>query len=135
MQHTKSLLCSALIASAAFALPSMASAQVAGGTVIGVTQEITTAVAKGWSAKKHLLGQTVYSATTDGDSVGTLVDIIVSPAGSVSYAVVNASRFLGLSSHYVLVPVEQFAIQEGRIALPGASRAALRNVPKFEYVE
>ena len=132
---TKSLLCSVVLAASAMALPGLAQAQVAGGAVIGVTQEITTAVAKGWSVKKHLMGQTVYSDTADGDSVGTLVDIIVAPNGSVSYAVVNASRFLGMSSHHVLVPVEQFQIKDNRIALPGATRAALRDVPKFEYVE
>ena len=132
--HLKTLFTSAVLASSFLVVP-VASAQVAGGTVIGVTQEITTAVAKGWSAKKHLMGQTVYSDTTDGDSVGTLVDIIVAPNGSVSYAVVNASRFLGMSSHYVLIPVEQFRIHDGRIALPGATRSSLRDVPKFEYVE
>lgn len=124
---------SATLLVAAVTLPSMAQAQVAGGTVIGVTESVQAAVAAGWSVKKSILGKDVYNDDTKPGVVGKVEDVIVNPVGSVSYAVVNASKYLGMSSHLVLVPVEQFKIEGNRITLPGATKDALRKVPVFKY--
>ena len=95
---------SATLLVAAVTLPSLAQAQVAGGTVIGVTESVQAAVAAGWSVKKSILGKDVYNDDTKPGVVGKVEDVIVNPVGSVSYAVVNASKYLGMSSHLELVP-------------------------------
>jgi sporulation protein YlmC with PRC-barrel domain len=124
---------SALALAAALSMPLAAQAQVAGGTVLGVTETVAAAVADGWSVKKSILGKDVYNDDTKPAVVGKVEDVIINPQGAVSYAVVNASKFLGLSSHLVLIPVEQFRIDDQRITLPGATKNALRDVPPFKY--
>lgn len=123
----------ALLLAASVALPFAAQAQTAGATVLGVTQTVYADVANGWSVKKDIMGKDVYNEDANPAVVGHVEDIIVNPKGSVSYAIVNASKYLGLSSHDVLVPVEQFKIQNNRITLPGATKEALRNLPEFKY--
>lgn len=130
----KKTFAAALVAASFATVPALVSAQVAGATVIGVTQEISAAVADGWSVKRSILGENVYSSeAADSEAVGDIEDIIIDREGAVTYAVVNASRYLGLSSHYVLVPVEQFTVQGDRIVLPGSTKDALRELPPFEY--
>ncbi len=124
-----------LLLAAVLALPVMSHAQVAGTSVIGVNQTITAEVANGWSVKKAIMGKDVYNDDAKPEVVGKVDDLIINPKGSVSYAIVNASKFLGLSSHNVLIPVEQFKIENQRITLPGATKEALRDLPKFEYAD
>lgn len=124
-----------LILSACLALPFVASAQVAGATVLGVNQTVYETATNGWSVKKTILDKDVYNDAAEPEVVGTVEDIIISPEGSISYAVINASKYLGLSSHKVLIPAEQFRVDAERITLPGASRDALRDMPEFEYAK
>lgn len=125
----------AVLLAASAALPLAATAQVAGGTVLGVTETVHASVANGWSVKKAILGKDVYNNDAKPEVVGKVDDIIINPKGSVSYAIVNASKFLGLSSHDVLIPVEQFTIENNRITLPGATKDALRQLPQFKYAD
>src|SRR6266700_5088793 len=53
------------------------SAQVAGSTSLGVTAEELRAVAIGWSAKKQVLGKTVYNE--NNEKVGAIDDLIIAP--------------------------------------------------------
>mgnify|MGYP001127035763 CR=1 FL=1 len=114
-------------------LPVVAFAQAAGGAVLGVTATVAAEVANGWSVKKSILGKDVYNDEAKPAVVGKVDDIIVNPQGSVSYAIVNASKYLGMSSHDVMIPVEQFKIDDRRITLPGATKDALRQLPEFKY--
>jgi PRC-barrel domain len=108
-----------------------ASAQVAGSTVLGVVYAELRDVATGWSAKKQLLGQMIYSEKNE--RIGTADDLIVSPSKSVSYAIIGAGGFLGLAKHDVAIPVNQFTQNDGKFVLPGASKDALKAMPEFEY--
>ncbi|QNP50592.1 PRC-barrel domain-containing protein [Diaphorobacter aerolatus] len=123
------------ICSSVLLSPTMASAQAAGGSVIGVSTEVMADVIAGWSAKRSILGKNVYNDDAKPAVVGEVVDIIISPKGSVSYAIVNASKFLGLSNHRVAIPVEQFKFDSNRIILSGATKDALRALPVFQYAE
>jgi sporulation protein YlmC with PRC-barrel domain len=107
------------------------SAQVAGSTLLGVTYAELRDVTAGWSAKRQLLGQTVYNEKNE--KVGTVDDLIVSPSKSVSYAIIGAGGFLGVARHDVAIPVNQFTQNEGRFILNGASKDVIKNMPGFEY--
>jgi len=122
-----------LALAALLSAPLLAHAQVAGATVLGVTETVSAAIAKGWSVKRSILGQNVYNTDAKPAVVGKVEDVIIDPDGALSYAVVNASKFLGISSHLVLIPVQQFKIEGQRISLPGATKDALRAVPTFTY--
>ena len=124
---------SQMILAAALCLPVLAHAQAVGGTVLGVSETVSAAVANGWSIKKSIMGKEVYNDDTKPGSVGKIEDVIINPQGAVSYAVVNASKFLGMSSHLVLIPIEQLKVEGNRITLPGATKDALRKVPVFKY--
>ena len=132
----------ALVLTACLALPFAASAKEArhpikaahpSNTVLGVSKTIHATAAQGWSVKKTILDKSVYNDDAHPEVVGEVEDIVITPKGSVSYIVINASKYLGLSSHYVLIPAEQLSIKDNRITLPGATKEALRKVPEFKY--
>jgi sporulation protein YlmC with PRC-barrel domain len=88
-------------------------AQTAGSTVISVSTAELREVAKGWSAKKQILGKDVYNDA--GDKIGEVDDLIVAPNKSLSYAIVGVGGFLGVGEHQVAVPVSRFKQQMGKI--------------------
>jgi hypothetical protein len=108
-------------------------AQVAGSTTIGISVEEIKAVALGWSAKKKILGKPVYN--DKNEKIGVVDDLIVAPDRSISYAIIGAGGFLGMGKHDVAVPVGQFKEDKGRIVLAGATKDALKAMPKFEYAK
>jgi sporulation protein YlmC with PRC-barrel domain len=108
-------------------------AQVAGSTTIGVSVEELKAVAIGWSAKKKILGKAVYN--DKNEKIGVVDDLIVTPDKSVSYAIIGAGGFLGMGKHDVAVPVGQFKEDKGKIVLAGATKDALKAMPKFQYAK
>jgi len=108
-------------------------AQVAGSSTVGVTVEEMKVVAVGWSAKKKIMGKAVYN--DKNEKIGTVDDLIITPDKSVSYAIIGAGGFLGMGKHDVAIPVSQFKEDKGRIVLAGATKDALKAMPKFEYAK
>ena len=90
-------------------------------------------VATGWSAKKQILGEDVYNDA--GDKVGEINDLIVMPNKALSYAIVGVGGFLGVGEHEIAVPVGKMKLEKGKIILPGATKEALKEAPKFEYAK
>jgi len=126
-------LCIALLASFTVLASTSSGAQVAGTTTLGVAVAEMQQVALGWSVKKQILGKDVVNETLD--KVGTVDDIIVAPDRSVSYVIIAAGEFVGLRRHDVAIPVDQIEEQDGRIVLRGASKAAIKALPEFEYTK
>jgi sporulation protein YlmC with PRC-barrel domain len=108
-------------------------AQTAGSTLVSVSVSELREVAKGWSAKKQILGKDVYNDA--GEKIGEVNDLIVAPNKSLSYAIVGVGGFLGVGEHDVAVPVSKFKQQAGKIVLKGATKDALKAAPKFEYAQ
>ena len=110
-----------------------AGAQVAGSTTIGVTKEEIKAVMEGWSTKKAILGKAVYN--DKNEKIGTIDDLIITPDRSVSYAIIGAGGFLGIGKHDVAIPMSQLKLEKDKFTLPGATKEALKAMPKFEYAK
>ena len=110
-----------------------AASQVAGSTTLGVSVEEVKAVAIGWSAKRQILGKAVYNEKQE--QVGRIDDIIVTPERAVSYVIVGAGGFVGLGRHDVAIPVNQLQQQDGKYVLSGATKEAIKSLPKFEYAK
>ena len=53
---------------------------------------------------------------------------------AVSYAIINAGRFLGLMKHNVAVQVSQFKVVDKNFILPGATQEALKARPELREV-
>lgn len=120
-----------MFASIALAAPAISHAQVAGSTLIGVSVTEMRDVSTGWSTKRQILGQTIYN--DKDERVGSIDDIIVAPDKAVSYAVINAGGFTGLTKHDVAVPVSQLKLVDNKLVLAGATKEALKASPPFEY--
>ncbi len=112
-------------------LPIVSSAQVAGSTLLGVAAAEMREVTYGWSAKRQVLGKSVYN--DKNQVIGKIDDIIIAPDKAVSYAIIGAGGFLGVNRHDVAIPVSQIKLQDGKLVLPGASKQALEAQPNFEY--
>ena len=124
-----------LVVSCALALvPAQYSeAQTAGSTTLGVAVEELKVVAVGWSVKKQILGKTVYNE--NNQKVGRIDDLIVAPDSAVSFAIIGAGGFVGLGRHDVAIPVQQIKLQDAKFILPGATKEAIKALPKFEYAK
>jgi len=105
--------------------------QVAGSTQLGVAAAELREITSGWSAKRQILGQSVYN--DKNERVGQVEDIIIAPDKAVSYAIVGAGGFLGLGKHDVAIPVNQFKVKDGKLVLAGATKETLKAMPEFEY--
>ncbi len=108
-------------------------AQVAGTTTLGVPATEITTLARGWSAKKQILGKPVYN--DHNERLGDVDDIIVAPDKSLSYAIIGVGGFLGLGEHYVAIPFNQFKSSDGKYVLPGATKDTLKAIPTFNYAK
>jgi ribosomal 30S subunit maturation factor RimM len=106
-------------------------AQIAGKTTLGVTVVEMDALVAGRSAKRDLIGKTVVN--DQKQKIGKIDDIIVGPNNEVSFAIVGVGGFVGLGKHDVAIPMNQLQINPNNIVLPGASKEALKALPKFEY--
>ncbi len=128
----KKTLLIATLATAFLALGATAHAQVAGSsTIVGVSVTEMTELARGWSARKGILGKTVYNDA--GAKVGKVEDLIISPEKNLSYLIVGAGGFVGIGRHDVAIPIGQIRDQDGRIILPGATKDSIKALPQFSY--
>jgi sporulation protein YlmC with PRC-barrel domain len=107
------------------------SAQVAGSTTVGVEVTELNAVAMGWSARRQILGRIVYNEK--GEKVGRVDDLIITPDKALSFAIIGAGGFVGLGTHDVAIPVNQFQERDGKLVLDGATKEAIKALPRFDY--
>ena len=109
-------------------------APVAGSARVGVSVIEMEVVANGWSVKKAFLGHKVLN--DEGKTLGKVEDLIVAPDKAVSFAILEVGGFLGLGEHRIAIPVGQFKWgPDGKITLPGATKDALKDLPKFVYAK
>jgi hypothetical protein len=69
------------------------------------------------------------------ERVGKIGDLIVAPDGELSFAIIGAGGFAGVARHDVAIPIEQLQLQGGKFILAGATKAAIKALPKFEYAK
>jgi len=105
--------------------------QVVGSTQLGVAVAELRDITVGWSAKRQILGQSIYN--DKGEAIGKADDIIIAPDKAVSYAIIGAGGFLGVGKHDVAIPVSQLKQSDGKIVLAGATKDAIKAMPPFEY--
>jgi sporulation protein YlmC with PRC-barrel domain len=77
------------------------------------------------------MGKTVYNDS--GQKVGTVEDLIISPARNVSYVIVGAGGFVGIGRHDVAVPVSQIQDKAGKLVMAGATKESIKDMPVFTY--
>jgi len=105
-------------------------APVAGSITLGIAVERMDIVANGWRASK-LIHAHVYN--DKGQKIGRVGDLIIAPDGSLSVAIIDVGGFLGMGTHHVAIPVQQFSQVTPKIILPSATKDALKQLPEFKY--
>jgi sporulation protein YlmC with PRC-barrel domain len=108
-------------------------APVAGSMSIAVPATELSVLAKGWSAKKQIMGQDIYN--DQGEKVGVVNDLIITPDKAVSYAIIGTGGFLGMAEHDVAIRINEFKLVEGKMTLPGATKDVVKAMPAFEYAK
>ncbi|MES2537371.1 MAG: PRC-barrel domain-containing protein [Pseudomonadota bacterium] len=113
-----------------------ASPPVAGKAPLGVAVVEMEAVIHGWSAKKELLDKTVTN--DQKEKIGKIEDLILTRSTDAklpvaSFAIIGVGGFLGIGKNDVAIPMEQIRLEGKQLVLPGATKAALKALPPFEY--
>jgi hypothetical protein len=129
MTRSTAHLASALIMAAAFAMPAFAQ-----GTVqtLSVMKIDPMSLASGYRTSK-VVGSTVYNEANE--KVGTIDDLIVTPADKVPFAVLSVGGFLGVATKYVVVSYSALEVQDKKIVLSGATKESLKALPEFHYAK
>jgi len=120
-----------MFAGIALMASTLSHAQVAGSTLIGISETELREVTLGWSAKHQVLGQKVFNDKKE--KIGVIDDIIIAPDKAVSYAIIGTGGFLGVAKHDVAIPVNKLKLVDGKFVLEGATKEALKAIPHFEY--
>lgn len=103
-------------------------APIAGAVPLGVTVEETALVTPGYRAS-DILHKEVYNE--QNQKIGRVGDLVISPDGKLSVAVIDVGGFLGMGKHRVAIPVQQFKQLRPKVVLPGATKQALKDLPEF----
>jgi hypothetical protein len=105
-------------------------------TAQGVPQTVAIAhvnvqqLPAGYRASK-IIGSNVVN---DGnESIGKIDDLLVSSDGRPPFAILSVGGFLGIDSHYVVVPYQNLSLVNEKIVLPGATKDTLKMLPEFKY--
>jgi len=98
---------------------------------VGLAPLDSKEVAKGYRASTLKLKSVINDK---GESVGWIDDFIFSKGGDI-FVVLSVGDFVGVNNHRVAVPFRSLKFDDphGKIALPGAGRAALQKLPVFLY--
>ena len=106
---------------------------IAGSTAVDVALVRVHDVAVGLSARKQIIGH--YVVNEQGNAVGKVVDLIVAPDMSITYAIVGVGGLLGASRRQVAIAVDQFTRRNDSFMLPGATPELVKSLPAFAYAE
>ena len=131
MDHRLKIFTTTTFLSLVLANPALA--QVAGFATMVVNAEPLTAMAEGYSVQKSILQQPVYN--DDDKRSDTIDDLIINPDGRVSVAIIGAGQFVGSPRHDVAIHLGHLLSRNGKYVLLGATKAAIRALPEFNYLQ
>ena len=87
-------------------------------------------LAAGYRATK-VVGSAVMNEANE--TIGKVDDLLVSPDGKLPYAVLSIGGFLGVGTHYVVVPYDTLRFADNKILLPGGTKDSLKKMSEFKY--
>ncbi len=105
----------------------------ASSKTLSVSQQELNLAEKGWSAKKDIIGKTVYN--DNNKKIGDVNDVIFSRNNSASFVVIGVGGFLGMGEHDVAVPLSRIKHDNDKLILAGATKEALKKMREFRYAK
>ncbi len=96
---------------------------------------VDSARLQGGQRASRVIGATVYGL--ENEAIGTVEDLIFTPAGGPPVAILSVGGFLGIGARLVAIPYErlQYNAERERWTLPGATRDSLRTLPGYSHEE
>jgi hypothetical protein len=128
MTRSTVLLASAAILMAATGAPALAQGTLQTVTLMKIDQ---STLATGYRTSK-VVGSAVQNEANE--TIGTIDDLIVTPTAQVPFAVLSVGGFLGMGTHYVIVPSSQLSVVDKHMVLRGGTKDSLKALPTFQYV-
>jgi sporulation protein YlmC with PRC-barrel domain len=129
----------ALLASAALALPALAQKKEEPKKEAAKVAIPTNTFFKGLTASQYLASDRLVGAKVtnkDGQTVGTIDDLIVSAGGQIEGVVMGVGGFLGVGEKKVGVRMGALKIStadgKATVSLPGATKEMLAAVPAYQ---
>lgn len=98
--------------------------------MLGANPDENERITDGWRVSKSLKID-VYNDVNE--KIGQIDDFIVSPDGTRATAIVEVGQFLGQGKYLVAIPVRKFSRIYPAAVMPGATKPALKKLPRFEY--
>jgi hypothetical protein len=78
-----------------------------------------------------VVGSTVVNEADE--VVGKIDDLIVTPNDKIPFAVLSVGGFLGMGTHFVVVPFNTLDVRGEKMVLRGATKESLKNLIEFKY--
>ncbi len=78
-----------------------------------------------------VVGSTVVNEADE--VVGKIDDLIVTPNDKIPFAVLSVGGFLGMGTHFVVVPFNTLDVRGEKMVLRGATKDSLKNLIEFKY--
>jgi hypothetical protein len=97
---------------------------------VGLVKVDVHTLATGYRTSK-VVGSTVVNDADE--TVGKIDDLIVTPDNKVPFAILSVGGLLGVGTHLVAVPFTSLKVSKDKMVLPGATKAALKDLPEFKY--
>jgi hypothetical protein len=94
----------------------------------------TDALSKGYRTSK-VVGSTVVNGSDE--NIGKIDDLIITPSDSKPFAVLSVGGFLGMGTHYVVVPADSLEVgirDDRKMVFRGATKESLKSLPEYKYV-
>jgi hypothetical protein len=127
MKYSQAILAGALLLSIG-----AAGVAVAQGTLqtISLVKVDVMSLESGYRTSK-VVGSTVINEANE--VVGKIDDLIVTPNDKIPYAVLSVGGFLGIGTHFVVVPFNTLDVRGERMLLRGATKETLKGLIEFKY--
>ena len=87
-------------------------------------------LAAGYRASKVIGSNVVNDAN---ETIGEIDDVLVNSDGKQPYAVLSIGGFLGMGTHFVVVPYKTLAFSDKKVTLLGGTEEGLKMLPEFKY--
>lgn len=78
-----------------------------------------------------LIGSAVYNE--QHQNIGSIDDLLLGQNHDVTNVVLSVGGFLGVGSKLVEVPYQNLHVANNMIVMPGASQAALKKMPTYDF--
>lgn len=99
---------------------------------VGLMSIDPATVATGYRSTK-VVGSDVMDEA--GAKIGTVDDLIITPADQVPFIILSVGGFLGMGEKHIVVLASAISVVDNKIVLKGATKDSLTALPAYTYTK